>query len=487
MAYLTDVMGTGLLKPPSTSVTSSVQQATASPIEASRLGTTAPSVPIAPTNTATTDRLTALNSATANTITLNQQAAPTQPVAAQPAPEPTGLQKTLQDILGIGTQLEERGQATFDIQTQEGVFDKKERAKQLENDILSRSQAYEKQIREAMKNPDGKLIGGLQAQVNDLQRQSAEEIADLSIAYKIAQDDYRGAFEIAQAKVEAQFAPLEQRLETLKTYYQLAQNDMTESQKMQAQQKIREEESRIDFERQKEMALYRTQLEQADPLYQAQLAKARERSVTLAPTDVIEQDGRKLLINTQTGQIIKDFSGNTTAGTTGEMKTALAKSFVDTVDSLKTDSGMTRAVGAYGISRFTPFTPDKSAVNSFISSVNQMTSTLTLNNLIDAKARGATFGALSIPELNMLAASATKISEWARNEDGKKVNPETDLVHHYEVSEAEFKKELDKISNFGKLDYILKGGKPEDVGVIRMNNGSYAVKNSDGTVTVIRE
>lgn len=495
MAYLTDVMGTGLVLP--SSAAKAVQKATSAPTPSERLGTTAPVVAPQPVKTTATQNLTALNNATAGVAQTNQAQAAQAAQVAQPAPapEPTALQKTLQDILGIGTQLEGKGARSLEIQQGEGVFGKKARATQLENEILARSQAYEKQIREAMKNPEGKLRSGVAVDVNALQMRSAQELADLSIAYKVAQDDYQGAWEIAQAKIDAEFEPLQQRLETMKTYYQLAQNDMTESEKFQAEQKIREQEKTLEFERNKQLADYKAQidrenaaytkqLEQSDPLYQAQLAKARQQTATLAPTDVIEQNGRKLLVNTQTGEVIKDFGAG--VGDTGEMKTSIAKDFVSTIDALKSDSGMSRAVGAYGISRFTPFTPDQSAVNNFIASIEQMTTTLTLNNLIDAKARGATFGALTIPELNMLARSATKINSWARNKDGGKVNPETDLVHHYEVSENEMKKELDKISNFGKLDYIIKGGNPANVGVQVMGDGTYWAKNSDGSFTKIR-
>lgn len=490
MAYFTDVMGTGLVL--SSSAAKAVQKATSAPTPSERLGTTAPVVAPQPIKTTATQNLTALNNATAGVAQTNQaqaaQAAQVAQAAPAPAPEPSALQKTLQDILGIGTQLEGKGARSLEIQQDEGVFDKKARAKQLENEILSRSQAYEKQIREAMKNPEGKLRSGVAVDVNALQMRSAQELADLSIAYKIANDDYTGAWEIAQAKIDAEFEPLKQRLETLKTYYQLYQNDMTESERVQAEQKVREQEQALAFERDKEMASYKAmidrensmfeqQLQQSDPLYQAQLAKARQTSDALRPTEVIEQDGRKLLIDEQTGEVIKDF-GNTTTSTQ-ELQQIQKADFINTVDTLKTDKGMTRAVGVYGIGRWTPFTADKSAVNSFIASVEQLRGRLTMDALISAKASGATFGALSNEELKMLQSSASRLSTWARNSDGEALK-EGDAVAFYEVSEKEFKKELDKISNYAKLDYLKKGGDPATVNAIQ-KNGKWLVKNSDGT------
>jgi len=99
--------------------------------------------------------------------------------------------------------------------------------------------------------------------------------------------------------------------------------------------------------------------------------------------------------------------------------------------------------------------------------------------LIRAKAQGATFGALSDSELQILSNSATKIESWAEK-DGK------GNVVGYKVSEGTFKKELDRINNFAKLDYVLKGGDPANVGVQLMDDGKYWTKNSDGSFTQIQ-
>jgi hypothetical protein len=281
-------------KPLSTSASKAVQTATASPTDGARLGTNAPVVQPKPQTNNATVNLQALNTATANTVQTNQaEMAKMQSQAPTPTPTLSPLQQTLQGILGVSTQLEEKGSRSLEIQQEEGVFDKKARAKQLENQILSRSQAYEKAIREAQKNEGGGLRSGVQADVNELQRRSSQELADLSIAYKVANDDYAGAWEIAQAKIDAEFEPLQQRLETLKTYYQLAQNDMTESEKMQAEQKIREQESALDFERTKQLKAYEQQIRQSDPLYQAQV-RAEEASIANTYDQIRERNSPAL-------------------------------------------------------------------------------------------------------------------------------------------------------------------------------------------------
>lgn len=281
-------------RPLSTSASKAVQTATASPTDGSRLGTNAPVVQPKPQPSTALNSLQALNTSTATNVQTNQaQVQKMEAQAPAPAPQVSPLQQTLQSILGVSTQLENQGARSLEIQQQERVFDKKAQAKKLENEILSRSQAYEKQIREAQKNPEGKSWGAMEAGVNDLRRQSAQELADLSIAYKVANDDYAGAWEIAQAKIDAEFEPLQQRLETLKTYYQLAQNDMTESEKMQAQQKIREQESALDFERTKQLKAYEQQIRQSDPLYQAQV-RAEEASIANTYDQIRERNSPAL-------------------------------------------------------------------------------------------------------------------------------------------------------------------------------------------------
>ena len=74
----------------------------------------------------------------------------------------------------------------------------------------------------------------------------------------------------------------------------------------------------------------------------------------------------------------------------------------------------------------------------FIASVEQLVSGLSLDALIEAKERGATFGALSEGEMQILASSASKIGTWKVTKDGN--------VTGYNTSQSAFKKELDNIN-----------------------------------------
>lgn len=159
---------------------------------------------------------------------------------------------------------------------------------------------------------------------------------------------------------------------------------------------------------------------------------------------------------------------------------ASAQQNISQVTELLTDKGLDNAVGPNWAARGKKLSWDNmsGATQNFIASVDQIAKSLTKENLVNAKAQGATFGALGEKELALLEESATKINYWATTKDGKVVG--------YNASEKDFKDELNKINNFAKLDFVLKGGNPESVGMFK-DGGVWATKNSDGTVTKFDE
>ena len=134
---------------------------------------------------------------------------------------------------------------------------------------------------------------------------------------------------------------------------------------------------------------------------------------------------------------------------------------VQAVDLIKTLPGLYQRVGTSGLSRGSPTLLGKvgqavsvvgmpeliaSTLNNvsgdgqnFAGAVHKLVGGLTLDNLIAAKARGATFGALSEGELNILASSATALNDWEiKDSSGKGTG-------YWNIDEASFKKELDTI------------------------------------------
>jgi gas vesicle protein len=94
--------------------------------------------------------------------------------------------------------------------------------------------------------------------------------------------------------------------------------------------------------------------------------------------------------------------------------------------------------------------PDRSR---FAGGAAQALSKESLQSLIDAKAAGATFGALSDQELKMLQQSASKLGQWAIIKDGK--------ITGFNASEEDVQKELKNLKEQTKLALSKVEEKPE--------------------------
>ncbi len=194
---------------------------------------------------------------------------------------------------------------------------------------------------------------------------------------------------------------------------------------------------------------------------------------------IVESGGGIYSVNKKTGAMTTLKAPTIDANATPAAKVlqqASAQSNIGLISNLTADKYLTSAVGPNPFARASFSNAITGGKTNFIAGIEQLRSQLTLDSLINAKAKGATFGALSEGELKTLQASASKLATWAMvDKDGN--------VTGYKASEGDFKRELDKINNFAKLDFILKGGDPTVIDVIVMPNGKYVTKNSDGTLT----
>ena len=214
-----------------------------------------------------------------------------------------------------------------------------------------------------------------------------------------------------------------------------------------------------------------------------------------AKRDTQVVDGK--LIDMQTGEVITD------VGAKNQQVTAQSLQSISDVDSLlKNKTGMATAVGTNFLTRsngggfwstlakaatlvgFGPATKQVYSIltgkeQAFIGGVEQMRQQLTLDNLVRAKQNGATFGALSDGERQMLASSATKIGTWA-------IKDEAGNVTGYNIDENTFKKEVQAINNFAKIDYLNRGGEPAEIGAVVNSDKTVWVKNADGTFTQLK-
>ena len=147
---------------------------------------------------------------------------------------------------------------------------------------------------------------------------------------------------------------------------------------------------------------------------------------------------------------------------------------ITAVDALKTNSGLNsrvgtsflsrgsrgvlgtigRAVSVVGLPSLLSGAIDSAtgAGQDFAGGVHKLVGGLTLDNLIAAKARGATFGALSEGELGILASSATTINDWEIKDDSGRG------TGFWNIDEASFKKELENIKTLTQRAITQSGG-----------------------------
>jgi hypothetical protein len=171
---------------------------------------------------------------------------PANAIAVKEDPK-KGLLDRISNIIGLQSK---QGEKTLQYQKDEQVFQKKDASRKLENDIISKTRAYDKQIEKIRQNSEGKFGGAVEQDVANLERQKNSELADLAIQYKVANGAYTDAVAIVDAKVKAEFEPLQNEIQSLSNLYNLYSNDMTESEKMQAQAQINEKQAQLDYQRQ---------------------------------------------------------------------------------------------------------------------------------------------------------------------------------------------------------------------------------------------
>ena len=423
---------------------------------------------------AVADSVTVSNNAQLNPVAdgLNQGI---NKAVSTPAPEPTPVapespvDKLQSEILGTDLAAQ-RQQARADLKTAE----KEKTARTLGDALTGRQREMQRQREQLEKNEQGQFGGGLSASLAKFNRESARELADMSFSYSVALGDYNAAEKLAQEYMSDYSADLQAKQNAWQMLFTMQQNDMTESEKLQAQQAFSEKQSEKTFEMQKQMALYNAQLEQSDPMYKAKLAAA-QLTGTGAPK-IVKVNGVDSIFNSETGQFEPAPVSSSSDGLTPLGKLQKEEK-ISQVDDLINNSYLNNAVGTNRLARLSPASVVTAGKSDFVASVGQLVSSLSLTELQNAKAQGATFGALSNAEWEILGASATQISKWQEEKlFGKK-------TEGFKTSPAKFQAELDKINRFASMDYIIKGGLPEDIGLITTDDGNIWYENADKTLT----
>lgn len=321
------------------------------------------------------------------------------------------------------------------------------------NKIVASQHAQQREL-EALGSQGALTPAQKNAQTDAINRKYISEQADLAVTKYAADNDYYGAKEVADRAVTALMEKQKNQNAALMFNYQENKDLFTKDEQRLFETSQAERNRQLDNQEYRLRSEFDQKIKQSDPLYKAQLAKAQADAAKAIAEGKATASPLAMAQSSYTVSQVSDLAKNP----------ALAGAVGPNIFARSGGGGLDQLTGAK---------------QNFIGSVEQLRQQLTLDSLVNAKANGATFGALSEGELKLLSQSATKLDTWAiKGSDGK--------VTGYNANEADFKKELDKVNNFTKLDYILKGGDPASVDAKKLPDGTIWTQNSDGSFTQLQ-
>lgn len=172
------------------------------------------------------------------------------------------LKDILSGILTLNNKIATKGDETNRINSEAGIDAKTQKVQKLTNDYNARSRYYDNLITQAQTvNPEGKSADAIQQNVDQLTRQKNSELADLAIQHSAATGDLSTATTLAKQKIDAEFEPLQAQIDNLKSYYSLASNDLTESEKLTAEAAIKQKQDTLDEAKQKRLISYKASID----------------------------------------------------------------------------------------------------------------------------------------------------------------------------------------------------------------------------------
>lgn len=122
------------------------------------------------------------------------------------------------------------------IRQEEGTAQKLKRANELAQIYDAEQLKLQDRIDRLEKNPEGNWGGALQRQVSKMTYEGNKALTLLALQSRIASDDYKGAEKIVEQRISDLVADRDYKLKAYQTAYDFAQNDMTESEKLKAEQ-----------------------------------------------------------------------------------------------------------------------------------------------------------------------------------------------------------------------------------------------------------
>lgn len=182
----------------------------------------------------------------------------------------TPTEKTTQKDLASRSLVEKylTGQLTRDtasekeqLRKEADLIAREETSRKLKEDLRARKTYYERQIEEVQKNPEGKMTAQLNAEVERISQKANRELADISVQYEVANNDYVAAQNIVNERIKDMQAEDARLNAVVNSMMNFVQDDMTESEKMQAQQALQMDRDARQFAYDKELLGYKATLD----------------------------------------------------------------------------------------------------------------------------------------------------------------------------------------------------------------------------------
>lgn len=404
-------------------------------------------------------------------------------IKAQKSSEESGISSLIKD-LGI-----EQGKEAQYITAEGGDTAQKEYDKyksDLEAEQLSLRRTTERLQRE---NPEGLFGGGLQQEIDRLERQSLSKQADIAILGNAAKGRYDTARDIAQRKVESAVAPLKAELDAKKFIYENNSALFSKAELSKLDSLIKADERKIET-KEKELEKANTMILNAlqgkapsDLITKAQTALNAGKNSTevakilgnysLSLSDRLDTQlkqaqlnklNTELTTNTDAGELVKingkdyiRYKDGTISDPilpeAGDIETVVSRidNKLQTLGKLVVPSvGLSTSAGSLRGAPI-PFL-FKNRINDWRADAINIIQKLTVDELGRVKSDGVTFGQLSNGERQAVGDAATALGAASiRDDEG---NP----TGRFKMSEAKVIEEFQKIYDGYALDFSRRTG-----------------------------
>jgi hypothetical protein len=144
---------------------------------------------------------------------------------------------------GIMGNISGQADAVNAINKDEDVANKKAQALSLSNDLDVFDKEYRDSVKSIKENTLGKTTAGLQDDLNRAQDRYEDVRANKVLSYNSALNDYQGASEIANSKIQALKDQNAQAIQAYSLFADTVMNDLTESEKIQVQANLQQKQT----------------------------------------------------------------------------------------------------------------------------------------------------------------------------------------------------------------------------------------------------